>query len=56
MKLRFTLKPAPTTWLSLLLLALMFPLGLGLPDWCGWENGPLENLQVVILFSGSKGS
>jgi hypothetical protein len=52
MKIRFTLRPAPTTWLSLLLLALLFPLGLSLPDWWSWENGPLENTQIIILGGG----
>lgn len=52
MKIQFTWKPAPTTCISLLLLALLFPLGLSLPDWWGWENGPLENIQIVILGGG----
>lgn len=42
----------PTTWLSLLLTASLFPVGLILPPWWGWENGPLENTQVVILGIG----
>jgi hypothetical protein len=42
----------PTTYLSLLLLALLFPAGLCLPAWWGWENGPLENLQVFVLIAG----
>lgn len=41
-----------TSWLSLLLLALLFPLGIFLPVWWGWENGPLENTQVLILSGG----
>lgn len=44
--------PNPTTWLSLLLVVLLFPLGLTLPPWWGWENGPIENTQVVILAVG----
>lgn len=43
----------PTTWVSLLLFLLIFPLGLTLPVWWGWENGPLENTQVVILGIGA---
>ncbi len=42
----------PTTWLSLLLVVLLFPMGLTLPPWWGWENGPLENTQVLILAIG----
>ena len=45
--------PFPTTWLSLLLVVLLFPLGLTLPPWWGWENGPIENTQVVILCIGA---
>lgn len=48
----YSWKPAPTTWLSLLLLVLLFPVGLSLPGWWGWENGPLENTQVFILGIG----
>ena len=43
----------PATWLSLLLAALLFPLGLTLPAWCSWENGPIENLQVAVLVTGA---
>lgn len=42
----------PTTCLSLLLLALLLPAGFCLPAWWGWENGVLENLQVLILAAG----
>ncbi len=42
----------PTTYLSLLLTGLLFPAGLCLPAWWGWENGLLENLQVLILTVG----
>jgi len=46
-------RPTPTTWLSFLLVVLLFPLGLTLPPWWGWENGPIENTQVVILAVGA---
>lgn len=48
----FSWKPFPTTWISILLTVLLFPLGLILPAWWGWENGPLENTQIVILGVG----
>ncbi|HMM22766.1 MAG TPA: hypothetical protein PKA10_18765 [Selenomonadales bacterium] len=44
---------SPSTWVSLLLTVLLFPLGLCLPGWWGWENGPIENTQVVILGAGA---
>lgn len=49
---RVSWKPFPTTWISLLLTVLLFPLGLTLPAWWGWENGPVENTQIVILVVG----
>lgn len=42
----------PTTYLSILLTALLLPAGFYLPAWWGWENGPLENTQVLILGIG----
>ncbi|MBP2635337.1 MAG: hypothetical protein H6Q72_1244 [Firmicutes bacterium] len=45
-------KVFPTTYLSVLLLALMFPAGLWLPTSWGWENGVIENLQILILAAG----
>ncbi len=42
----------PTTWLSILLTTLLFTAGLYLPAWWGWENGLLENLQVLVLIAG----
>ena len=42
----------PLTWISLLLVVLLFPLGILLPSWWSWENGPIENTQVVILSAG----
>ena len=35
------------------LLALSFPLAHALPTFWGWENGPLENAQAVILLVGA---
>ncbi|MEL7634792.1 MULTISPECIES: hypothetical protein [Sporomusa] len=49
----FTRKIFPTTWVSLFLAVLLFPLGLLLPEWCGWENGLIENSQVAILIFGA---
>lgn len=43
----------PTTWASLLLTLLLFPAGYFLPDWCSWENQPLENIQAVMLLVGA---
>lgn len=42
----------PTTYLSFLLTVLLFHAGFYLPAWWGWENGPLENTQVLILGIG----
>lgn len=50
-RITFNYELAPTSWLSLLLVLLM-PLCLVLPPYWGWENGPLENTQVVILATG----
>jgi hypothetical protein len=52
MKIRATWSLSPVSWLPLLL-ALTLPLALLLPPWVGWENGPLENLQVVLLLMGA---
>lgn len=52
-KYLFSRKLFPTTWISLFLSALLFPLGVSLPAWWGWENGPIENTQVVILSAGA---
>jgi hypothetical protein len=48
----FTWRPVPTTWLSFLLTILLFPLGLLLPSWWGWENGPIEDIQLSFLSAG----
>ena len=37
---------------GLLVLIVSYPLSLVLPSWTSWENGPVENLQVVVLFLG----
>lgn len=39
--------------LTLLALLLVWPAATLLPGWWGWENGPLENLQVVELLAGA---
>lgn len=49
----FTWRLFPSTWISVLLLVLLFPLGYFLPEWWGWENGPLENIQVALLIAGA---
>ncbi|MFB9952221.1 hypothetical protein ACFFP0_25545 [Rhizobium puerariae] len=38
--------------LSLLIIILGTPLGIALPGWWGWENGPVENIQAAILIFG----
>lgn len=37
---------------GLLVLITSYPLSLILPSWVSWENGPVENLQVVVLLFG----
>lgn len=50
---RFIWRIFPSTWVSLLLAVMLFPLGFFLPEWWGWENGPIENTQVIILIAGA---
>lgn len=38
--------------IGLLVLFVSYPLAQILPSWVSWENGPVENAQVVILFFG----
>lgn len=38
--------------LVVLVLAVSYPVALWLPDWVGWENGPVENTQALVLFLG----
>lgn len=38
--------------IGLLVLVASYPLAQVFPSWVSWENGPVENLQVVILFFG----
>ena len=42
----------PTTYLSIFLLVFLFPAGFCLPAWWGGENGPLEDLQILLLIVG----
>lgn len=49
----FSWRIFPSTWISLLLMVVLFPLGFSLPEWWGWENGPIENTQVIILIAGA---
>jgi hypothetical protein len=46
---RYILKPTLTTWISIILLLSILPLGIVLPNWWGWENGPIEWTQVALL-------
>lgn len=41
-----------TTTISIILLFLLFPVALSIPDWVCYENQIIDNLQVVILFLG----
>lgn len=52
MRTHYSWRLAPTSWLSLLFIVLLAPLGWSLPSYWGWENGPLENTQVLILGLG----
>lgn len=42
----------PSTCFTIVLAACSLPLGLFLPSGWGWENGPIENIQVLILAFG----
>lgn len=37
---------------GLLVLIVSYPVAQILPSWVSWENGPVENAQVVVLFFG----
>jgi hypothetical protein len=39
-------------YIAIIILSLCFPLGLCSPYAIGWENGFLENIQLIILFVG----
>lgn len=39
--------------LLFLYLLLIYPLSGMLPDWASFENGPLENAQVIVLLGGA---
>lgn len=39
--------------LLILYLLLIYPLSGMLPDWASFENGPLENAQVIVLLGGA---
>ena len=41
-----------STWVSVLLLVLLFPVALTLPEEYSFENHLIENLQVVVLLGG----
>lgn len=39
-------------WLTVLLLLAAYPLSSVMPATWGWENGPVENLQLLVLLGG----
>jgi hypothetical protein len=39
-------------WVLILLLLTSYPLATVLPATFGWENGPIENAQIVVLLAG----
>lgn len=47
--LKFSKKLSPRNYFSIILLLLVFPLAKILPPEAGWENGIIENAQVVLL-------
>ena len=40
------------TWIGLLTALLIIPAVMFLPEKCGYENGVIENIQLVVLFLG----
>ena len=51
-KNHFDLKMYGVTWLAALNALLIIPLMMFLPEKFGYENGLLENIQIVVLFIG----
>ncbi len=47
----FDLRLHTTVIPIIILLILLYPAVLYLPEWCGWENRLFENLQLFILFN-----
>lgn len=41
-----------TLFTGLIILVAAYPLALILPSWVSWENGPVENLQALVLLWG----
>ena len=48
----FDIKAYPTTYINILVALLIFPCLLFLPSRWGYENGVLENIQMIVLFAG----
>lgn len=47
--MKFNKQLTPRNYFSIILLLLVFPLAQVLPPQAGWENGVIENAQVVLL-------
>lgn len=52
MNKHFDFKPYGVTWLAFLTAVLILPCIVFLPEKFGYENGLLENIQMVVLFCG----
>lgn len=48
----FDFKCYPTTYINILIALLIVPCVMFLPEKYGYENGLLENIQMVVLFAG----
>lgn len=48
----FDFKCYPTTYISIIIALLIVPCVMFLPERYGYENGLLENIQMVVLFAG----
>lgn len=42
----------PAAQIALLVAAVSVPLGVWMPEWFGYENGPVENVQLLVLAFG----
>ena len=48
----FNFEIQKTSWIGFLAVLLMIPASMFLPEKCGYENGVIENIQLVVLFFG----
>lgn len=48
----FPLELKPQAWWLVLCCAACYPVSLYLPPMWGWEDGPIENVQVALLLAG----